>query len=64
MKRFHIVAENKKYSLFQMPGTREEWLVVAEEHDTFWNFPHNLGAIDGKHTIMQAPDASGREYYN
>lgn len=29
-----------------------------------WNFPHCLGAIDGNHMTMPAPENSGSTYYN
>ncbi|XP_047132643.1 uncharacterized protein LOC124811312 [Hydra vulgaris] len=29
-----------------------------------WNFPYCLGAIDGKHVVMQAPACSGSSFYN
>ncbi|XP_057296241.1 uncharacterized protein LOC130625195 [Hydractinia symbiolongicarpus] len=29
-----------------------------------WNFGNCLGAIDGKHVVMQAPARSGLYYYN
>ena len=29
-----------------------------------WNFGHCLGAIDGKHVIMQAPARSGSYFFN
>lgn len=37
---------------------------MSEEFDTRWNFPHCLGAMDGKHVVLQAPFNSGSEYYN
>nr|XP_022910597.1 uncharacterized protein LOC111421654 [Onthophagus taurus] len=47
-----------------MPSTTEEWLQIANEFETKWSFPHAIGAIDGKHIMLQAPIHTGTEYYN
>lgn len=33
--------------------TTEEWLHIAEEFEERWNFNHCIGAIDGKHVIIE-----------
>lgn len=35
---------------------------MAEEYEDLWNFPHCLGALDGKHIELQAPFKNGSEY--
>nr|CAI5834070.1 unnamed protein product [Callosobruchus analis]CAI5861674.1 unnamed protein product [Callosobruchus analis] len=47
-----------------MPNTQEDWLQVSEEFEQQWNFPHAIGAIDGKHVAMQCPGGSGSDYFN
>ena len=46
------------------PRNSEEWKRVSHSFNSVWNFPHCLGAIDGKHIVMQAPANSGSQYYN
>lgn len=49
---------------FQLPSTQEEWLQIARQCEEKWNYPHCLGAFDGKHVVLQAPFNSGSDYYN
>ena len=46
------------------PMTTEEWRTVSAEFHRQWNFPHCLGAIDGKHCAVQAPSNTGIQYFN
>ncbi len=46
------------------PTTQEGWLELANGWNQRWNFPHVIGAIDGKHVACQAPPDSGSEYNN
>lgn len=46
------------------PNTREEWLVIAKDFYNKWNLPNCIGAIDGKHVTIIAPQKSGSLHYN
>jgi hypothetical protein len=41
-----------------------EWIEIANEFGNIWNFPHCVGAVDGKHVLLQAPIRSGSDFYN
>ncbi|KAH9638366.1 hypothetical protein HF086_006221 [Spodoptera exigua] len=49
--------------VMQIPD-EEMWDKVSRDFFNIWNFPNCLGAIDGKHVSIQAPDNSGSLYYN
>ncbi|KAG5890986.1 hypothetical protein JTB14_017592 [Gonioctena quinquepunctata] len=48
----------------QIPSTALEWTEVARQYERNWNFPHCLGALDGKHVVIQKPMLNGSEFIN
>ncbi|KAL3971396.1 KRAB domain-containing zinc finger protein [Sarotherodon galilaeus] len=44
--------------------TESEWKAIARDFANKWQFPHCLGAIDGKHIFIQPPPKSGSMYFN
>ena len=46
------------------PKNMDEWKSIAGEFENEWNFPHCLGALDGKHVAMDCPKNGGSSYFN
>ena len=47
-----------------MPAPDEAmWIKIEEDFCSKWNFPNVLGAIDGKHVLIQAPALSGSQFF-
>ena len=46
------------------PRDERKWREIATEFYARWQFPNCVGAIDGKHLVMQPPTGSGSHYVN
>ena len=55
-------ALNEKY--LRPPSSADDWRNIADEYMALWNFPHCIGAIDGKHIAIKCPGNSGSLFYN
>ena len=42
----------KRMHYLDCPSNVSEWKSVAEEFESKWNFPHAVGALDGKHVVI------------
>lgn len=58
------IIEEYHDELLKPPQNDAEWRTVTNEWLSKWNFPHVIGAIDGKHIACKAPANSGSDYYN
>lgn len=50
--------------VIQTPTEPEQWQAIAEQFTAKWQFPHTLGALDGKHVAIRCPKNGGSLYYN
>ncbi|KAG8236555.1 hypothetical protein J437_LFUL016860 [Ladona fulva] len=50
--------------VYELPQSEDEWKRIANGFFQRWNFPHCVGAIDGKHISLQSPFHSESTFYN
>ena len=55
---------NLQFLCFQVPSSEWEWLRIAKDFQSNWNFNHCIGAIGGKHISLQAPAKNEIYYFN
>ena len=46
------------------PSSPQGWKSISHVFEERWNFPHCIGAIDGKHVVIEPPPGTGSEYHN
>ena len=44
------------------PSSSSDWEGIANEMFEEWNFPHCIGALDGKHVMIECPPNGGSQY--
>ena len=57
---FKILGE----TYLKTPNTTDEWVKISQKFKERWNFPHEIGGVDGKHIVLQQPKSSGSHYRN
>ena len=48
----------------QRPSAKNGWEKISDDFLEFWNIPHCIGAIDGKHVAMRKPAFSRSLWHN
>ncbi|XP_055905479.1 uncharacterized protein LOC129940971 [Eupeodes corollae] len=57
-----IIKVLKEY--IKLPEYESERKMLAESFNQRWNFPHCIGAIDGKHVSITKPPGTGSQFFN
>ena len=52
------------YGSYMKPPTKQDWISIEQSFYKQWNFPNCVGAVDGKHIVIQTPHNSGSQFYN
>lgn len=50
--------------VLRSPETEQQWRAISDCFLDHWNFPHTLGALDGKQIRIQKPANSGNNFFN
>ena len=58
------IIKNLSQLFLSIPDSKEKWQKIADDFNTKWNYPNALGAIDGKHIMIEKPSGGGSIYYN
>lgn len=59
----HAIWNNLQQMYMSVP-IETEWKEIAENFMNKWQFPHCLGAVDGKHISIKCPPNAGSQFFN
>lgn len=59
-----LVISHVLKTYISFPESEAQWRAISQDYVEKWQFPHIIGALDGKHVMIQAPANSGSDYYN
>lgn len=59
-----IAIWNKMQPIYLPEPTTDIWQSIASRFEQRWQFPHCVGAVDGKHVVIKKPGKNGSTYFN
>nr|XP_022907220.1 protein ANTAGONIST OF LIKE HETEROCHROMATIN PROTEIN 1-like [Onthophagus taurus] len=64
VKEVAVVIWERMQPKYLPEPTANVWKSVTTRFEQRWQFPHCVGAVDGKHVVIKKPANSGSSYYN
>ena len=58
------IIEGMQEEYLKTPKTASKWLEISEKFSQQWNFRNTIGAVDGKHIVLEQPSNLGSHYRN
>ena len=52
------------HTYLKAPKNSTDWKQISKEFYEEWNFPHCIGALDGKHIMIECPARGGSDFFN
>lgn len=59
-----VIWNNLRSEFMELPSSPHDWQEISNGFQTKANFPHCIGAVDGKHIRLKKPSNSGSMYFN
>ncbi|XP_057310556.1 uncharacterized protein LOC130648520 [Hydractinia symbiolongicarpus] len=61
---YMTIIEELRIEYLTTPNTEDAWLDISKKFLLRWNFSNGIGAIDGKHIVIEQPSHSDSHYRN
>ena len=59
-----VIIEELQDEFLKTPNTASKWLEISDKLSQQWKFPNAIGAIDGKHIVLEQPKSLGSHHHS
>ena len=58
------IIEELQDEFLKTPNAASKWLEISDKLSQQWKFPNAIGAIDGKHIVLEQPKSLGSHHHS